>query len=257
VITIRGNMTFIKNLDAFYNEGKVFHVISNVSFKVRPQDDTKLNEFKIFAFNDYLAFNNDKRIYIYHKEDGRYNKIYKADVTNGISTDLVAYKDNAYIFGNNKGELKTLSLTDKLLGTKMKHQEGQITALYLFNDKLLISSNNFGVIKISDYYTLHTNASINTCYPISEILCLSNNQLIVLSTEKEIISKKYTGDCCEVCMDQKQEELERLEYYDLSFILTRDLREKDAFSTGFRHNVFIFLIFHKLYICHKNIELSL
>jgi hypothetical protein len=128
-----------------------------------------------------------------------------------------------------------LSLADKL-STKIKIHDGQITALFSFNNKLLISSNNFGVIKISDYYTLYTTSSINAYCSISKILCLPNNQLIALSTEKGTISKKYTGDCCEVCYDQKQEELEREELYDLSFILTWNLREKDAYSTGFKHN---------------------
>jgi hypothetical protein len=235
-ITIKTSL--IKNLDAFYTAGKIFHINENISFKVRSEDDTKLDKFNISAFNDYLAFNNDKRIYIYHKEDSRYNKVYKSDVTNGISTDLIAYKDNTYIFGNNKGELKILSLADKLPSTKIKHQNGQITALYSFNNKLLISSNNFGVIKIYDYYTLYTTSSINAYCPISKILCLPNNQLIALSTEKGTARKKEcTCDCCEMCYDQRQDESE--EYYDLSFILTWDLREKDAYSTGFKHNKMI------------------
>jgi hypothetical protein len=95
-ITIK--TTLMNNLDAFYEAGEIFDVNENVSYKIRSVDDTKLDQFNIFDFGNYLAFNNDKRIYIYHKEDGRYNKVYKADVTNGISTDLIAYKDNTYIW---------------------------------------------------------------------------------------------------------------------------------------------------------------
>jgi hypothetical protein len=246
VESISMNVPVLKNLDAYYNHGQIFYFNdAEVNLRVRPKKDIKLNNFDIYSFGNFLAFKNEKRIYIYQMDKERnvsgYKKVYKFDEPNGISTDLITYKDNHYLFGNSKGELKQLSFTDKLYKNKIKLQEGKLTTLYRYNSKLIISSNNFGVVKISDYYTLYTKASINTYLPISKILCLPNNKLIVLSIEKGEIEKndQYDHWYEEECESEKSEVTTKNEYYDATRLFTFDLREKDSFTTGFRHNEII------------------
>jgi hypothetical protein len=229
----------VKNLDAYYTEGQIFHFNENVGLTVRPEGDEKLNGFDIYSFGEFLAFKNKKRIYVYQldkaENHNKYKKIHKYDETNGISTDLVVYKDNTYLFGNSKGELKQLSFTDKFFKIKIKLQEGRMNILYRYNNKVIISTNDYGVIKFSDYQTLYTNASINTYHPVSKILCLPNNKLLILSTEKGNIQKNENNYCCKDC-DSNSSLATHTEYYDTSFLFTWDLREKDSFSTGFKHN---------------------
>jgi hypothetical protein len=239
-----------------------------LGLKVRPGRDTKLNNFDIYSFTEFLVFKNEKRIYIYHLSNvGKYKKVYKIDETHGVTTYLVAYFGNTFMFGNNKGELKRLSFTEKLFNTKTKIHATKITAIYCHNNKFIISSNSFGVIKFSDYYTLYTSASINTYLQNSKILCTPDNKLAILNTEKGFIYKEHNNSdsesesYCDRC-EGKKDKME--EYYDKSSILTWDLKEKDSFSTCFKINeaIIYFITINKdnyitasansVYLWHRN-----
>jgi hypothetical protein len=225
----------IGNLNGYYNEGIIQFFDRQETLRIKVANK-KLVEYDVYCFgSDKLVFKSKSRVYIYHIDyaNGTFNKVYKKDFQSSITTGVFGYLDNRCLFGTIKGVMKLLSLTDPHYKQSIRYHCHEMTKIAYSQDKLIISADIMGLIKLTDYYTLHLRSTIMTGQAVHLVISPDINKLTSISLYKEDINAEYVDEYEGDNFDHSDEL--KMEYDNRSTLTTFDLREKDVCTTLYPH----------------------
>jgi hypothetical protein len=227
---------FTAGLNGYYYNGSIFDLSNDKKYSIKSAN-WKLSVCQAYLLNNsIIVFINKSRIYIYSidHEKGGFFKMFKKDHPNIITTGIVSYREDKFLFGNVKGELVTCSYIDKNYIEKKNNHYCKIDNILSSQNKMFMSSDSSGKIKIYDYYTLYLRSTISISSPISLLILLPDqSDLFVFSTYKGELQKvDYTYP-----YRDKPEETTKFkeEYYSYSELRKWALREREIYATGFLH----------------------